>query len=129
MRGGKVSELVEDAKAHTLAGKLRFGAGQLRIFARTTRPIGGVQLTTPIVYRDYLAETDPINVTFTATLVDDNKAPLCGSAPLFIRVTDPLGAQRYALYRATDQGVCKLSVPLAANDPAGKWRVTVRELL
>ena len=26
-------------------------------------------------------------------------------------------------------GVCKLTVPLAANDPAGKWRVIVRELL
>jgi len=129
VRTGKVSELAEDAKTHTLTGKVRFGAGQLRIFARTARPIGGLQLTTPVVSRDYLAETDPINVTLTATLVDELKAPLCGSAPLFIRIVDPLGAQRYTLYRATDQGICKLTLPLAANDPAGKWQVTVRELL
>jgi len=129
VRGGKVSELIEDAKTHTLRGAFRFGAGQLRIFARTARPIGGVALTTPILSRDYLATTDPIALTLTATLVDENKAPLCGSAPLFIRIIDPLGAQRYAVYRATDQGVCRISVPLAANDPAGTWRVIVRELL
>ena len=73
VRGGKVSELSEEAKTHTLSGKFRFGAGQLRIFARTARPIGGVQLTTPMLSRDYLAATDPITVTFTATLVDDTK--------------------------------------------------------
>ncbi len=129
VRGGKVSELTEGAKSHTLSGKFSFGAGQLRIFARTARPISGLQLTTPILNRDYLAATDPITVTLTATLVDDGKAPLCGSAPLFIRVFDPLGAARYTLYRATDMGVCKLTVPLAANDPAGKWQVVVRELL
>jgi len=129
VRGGKVSELAEDAKTHTLTGKFRFGAGQLRIFARTARPIGGLQLTTPVVSRDYLATPDPITVTFSATLVDEQKTVLCGSAPLFIRVVDALGAQRYALYRPTDQGVCKITLPLAANDPAGKWQVTVRELI
>ncbi len=36
---------------------------------------------------------------------------------------------RYDLYRATDNGVCAMSLPLAANDAAGKWSVAVKELL
>ncbi len=46
-----------------------------------------------------------------------------------IRVVDPLGTVRYDLYRATDMGGVRLSLPLAANDPAGTWTVTVTELL
>ena len=44
-------------------------------------------------------------------------------------MTDPLGVVRYDLYRATEDGVCAMSLPLAANDPAGTWTVTVKELL
>ena len=36
-----------------------------------------------------------------------------------VRVTDPLGRVRYDLYRACEQGVLQLALPLAANDPAG----------
>ena len=49
--------------------------------------------------------------------------------PLQIRVVDPLGSLRYDLYRATEMGALRLSLPLAANDPAGTWTVTVKELL
>ena len=33
------------------------------------------------------------------------------------------------MFRATDAGVCGLTLPLAANDPAGKWTVEVTDLL
>ena len=46
-----------------------------------------------------------------------------------VRLTDPLGQVRYDLYRACDRGVLRLDLPLAANDPAGEWKLSVRELL
>ena len=52
-----------------------------------------------------------------------------GAAPMQVRLTDPLGQVRYDLYRACDRGVLRIDLPLAANDPAGEWKLTVRELL
>ena len=46
-----------------------------------------------------------------------------------IRLIDPLGQVRCDLYRATDRGTLKIDLPLAANDPAGQWKLQVRELL
>jgi hypothetical protein len=101
----------------------------MRVFARTARPIGGVQVLTPLLFRDYTAATNPVWVEVNAILVDDQKQALCGSAPLRIEVIDALGAKRFDLYRATNRGLLRLTLPLAANDPAGKWIVRVRELL
>jgi len=120
-----------------LAGLFRFGAGQLRVFARTARPIGGVQVATPVVYQELTTPLSaprvdgpaPIRVEFTTILADVNQRILCGSAPLQIVVTDPLKVTRYDLFRATDKGLATVSLPLAANDPAGAWTITVRELL
>jgi hypothetical protein len=61
--------------------------------------------------------------------VDDRGGLLSGSVPLRVRVTDPLGAVRYDLYRAADRGTFRMSLPLAVNDPAGAWQVRVTELL
>ena len=36
-----------------LAGHFRFGAGQMRVFARTARPIGKMAALAPLVVRDY----------------------------------------------------------------------------
>ena len=44
-------------------------------------------------------------------------------------MTDSLGVVRYDLYRATRQGSYAETLPLAANDPAGAWTISVRELL
>jgi hypothetical protein len=112
-------------------GKLdySFGPGEMRAFARTARPIGGVQISTPTVQRNFTTADEPIKVQLSATVVDFNKMVLAGSIPLMIHVTDPLGATRFEGYRATDRGVWTMDVPLAANDPAGEWKVTVTELL
>jgi hypothetical protein len=112
-----------------LTGTFRFGPGQMRVFARTARPIGGVLVLTPLLSRDYTAARQPIQVELTAVLVDEQRQPLCGSAPLHIEVIDPLKTKRYDLYRATDRGVLRLALPLAANDPAGEWQVIVHDLL
>ncbi len=131
VRGGAVTDFIAFKKSVTNDQVLpvRFGAGELRAFARTARPIGGIRLAAPTVVRDYTVAQNPLRVRLTAMLVDNAGAILSGSAPLAITVTDPLGDVRYDLYRATDQGVCELTLPLAVNDPGGKWTVTVTDLL
>lgn len=112
-----------------LSARLRFGPGQMRVFARTARPIGGVKAATPSIRRDYTQENAPLILKLGAALVDAQGGLLSASAPLRVRVIDPLGAVRYDLYRATDRGVLTLAVQLAANDPAGRWRVVVTDLV
>ena len=127
IHGGPASEF--KAARAVLTGSFRFGPGQMRVFARTARPIGGVQVATPALFRDYTDEQSPLRVEISATLVDNRQMILSGSAPLQIQLIDPLGMMRYDLYRATDKGVCTLALPLAINDPAGEWTVVVSDLL
>jgi hypothetical protein len=112
----------------------------MRVFARTARPIrdfqanaanppGGVKALQPLLRRDMTVEGMPIALDIGATLLDDRDGVLTGSAPLLFRVIDPLGATRYELYRATRQGTCRVRLPMAATDPAGEWKVIVRDLL
>jgi hypothetical protein len=115
--------------AGRLRAELRFGPGQMRVFARTTRPIASVAVGAPTLCRDYTLAQAPLRFDFGAAVLDDQAAVLSGSIPLRIVVSDPLGAARYDLYRATDRGFLKLSLPLALNDPPGDWKITVTELL
>jgi hypothetical protein len=131
---GAVYDVVLGGKApfeqsNELSGRFRFGAGQMRVFARTARPIGGVRAATPTVTRELSQEQSPITLDVAATLVDDKGRVLSGSAPLHVRVVDSLGVTRHELYRATKLGQFSVALPLAANDPPGEWKVTVRELL
>jgi len=127
MTGGPVAEL--KAQDKILSGPIRFGPGQMRVFARTARPIGGVQALTPTLFRDYTVAQNPVRLDVAASVVDGSGRVLCGSIPLLIRVLDPLGVTRFELYRATSQGVCQVSLPLGVNEAAGQWKVVVRELL
>lgn len=131
VRGGSPADLVAPLPkpGQPVTAALRFGAGEMRAFARTARLIGGLRFSTPTIYRDYTVAQNPLRVRLAATLVDTNGEVLSGSAPLEIKVADPLGEVRYDLYRATDGGTCELTLPLAVNDPAGAWTVTVTDLL
>ncbi len=112
-----------------LKASFRFGAGQMRVFARTNKAIGGVDVQTPLLTRDYTLAQSPVKLTISANVVDTHQCTISGSIPMQIRVVDPLGVTRYELFRATDGGNVKLSVQLGVNDPAGEWKVIVRELL
>lgn len=116
-------------KGTAVSGTFRFGPGQMRIFARTARPITGVAVTGTRVVREYVDRAQPLSLEITAAVVDADRKPLTGAIPLNIRVLDPLGDTRYQLYRATAHGQLQLSLPLAANDPPGTWTVEVTELL
>jgi hypothetical protein len=125
--GGPVTAF--KAEGGKLVGSFRFGPGQMRVFARTARPIATVKALTPVVHCELVREKNPIRLDIGAALLDTKGSILSGSAPLHIRVIDPLGVTRHELYRATKQGQFALSLPLATNDPAGQWKVIVRELL
>jgi hypothetical protein len=127
LRGGRVEQIQKLGDKQL--GHFRFGPGQMRVFARTSRPIGGVQVLPPILINDYTVAQNPVRVELAALLVDDRRQTLCGSAPMRVEVVDPLGVHRYDLYRATERGMLRLALPLAANDPAGMWTVIVHDLL
>ena len=127
VRGGAVAELKK--AGGKLAGSFRFGPGQMRVFARTARPIGTVRALTPVLHTDFTAAEAPIRLDAGATLLAADGRPLSGSAPLELKLIDPLGATRYRLLRATRQGTLTVRLHLAANDPAGDWKVVVRDLL
>jgi len=124
VRGGAFAELKGGAK-----GALRFGPGQMHVFARTARPIGTVKALAPVLTRDLTLAQAPIRVEVGAALLDAKGGVLSGSAPLHIQVVDPLGSIRYERFVATRLGTATVSLPLAANDPAGQWKAVVRELL
>ncbi|MBI4023554.1 MAG: hypothetical protein HY360_01145 [Verrucomicrobia bacterium] len=124
IHGGAVGEFKDKS-----TGKFRFGPGQMRVFARSTRPIGGIKVGAPALTHDLTGAENPIGLRLAATLLDAKGGVLSGSAPLRVRVIDPLGVTRYDLYRATKLGAALVELPLAANDPAGEWKVIVTELL
>jgi hypothetical protein len=110
-------------------GTLRFGPGQMRAWAKTAKPIGGIQTLPALVTNDTTQAKDPIRLEIGAVLLDADKRVLAGSAPLRVRIIDPLGVTRYDLYRATERGLFRATLPLAANDPSGDWKVVIAELL
>jgi hypothetical protein len=112
-----------------LEARLRFGPGQMRVFARTTRPIGAVAVGAPALRRDYTRGEEPLRLGFGVAILDDQGGLLDASIPLRIQVTDALGTARYDLYRATAHGCLSMDLPLALNDPPGDWKITVTELL
>ncbi len=126
IRGGLATEFSGGEKAQ---GTVRFGPGQMRVFARMDRRIGQVQVGKPVVHRDLTREKDPIRVEFPVTLTNEAGGIVSGSAPLHVALLDPLGGKRHEFYKATRLGQLQLTLPLAANDPAGKWSVVVRDLL
>ena len=113
-----------------VSAKVDFGPGDMKIFARPARPIGGVQVAPPVVNFDSTREgQSPIVMEFAATLVDKTNKLIAGTVPFQIVVKDPAGKVRYDLFRGADLGVCSLTLPMAANDAAGQWTVEVTELL
>src|SRR5262249_9129874 len=45
-----------------LSATLRFGPGQMRVFARTAWPIARVRVAAPVVRRDLVNETEPVRL-------------------------------------------------------------------
>jgi len=68
-------------------------------------------------------------VRIGVTVVSDN-TPLRANLPLEIEVLEPGGrrSEEYSHTALAAAGLYKFPIPLARNDAAGVWRVTVREL-
>jgi hypothetical protein len=129
VHGGLVTGLVQKARESLVAKPFLFGPGQMMVFARTARPIGAVNVGTPVLHRDFTQGANPIHLDISAVVMDNQSGLLSGSIPLHIQVTDALGELRYDMHRATEQGTLRLRLPLGLNDPPGKWIVKVTELL
>jgi len=92
------------------------------ILAVLPRPIATLELNGGL--------SDDRNMLWVITCPNDTDGDrIEGAVPLHLVLTDPTGAVRYDLYRTARNGECDQHLPLAANDPAGTWTVTVQELL
>ena len=58
----------------------------------------------------------------------DGKQVTC-NVPLEVIVRDSDGRERYRIYRTALRGAWEDRIPIAANDPPGTWRVSLRELI
>lgn len=121
LTGGGVPEL--DPNQPVRRARFRFGPGEMRVFAIVPRLISHIKLAAPVVTCDLVAEKAPATVKIAATVVDYTGEIVSGSMPLHVVVLDPLGTRRHELFRATDQAQIAVTLPLAANDPAGQWTV------
>ena len=64
-----------------------------------------------------------------AKVVNAKGTAIDGAVPLHVTLADPAGAVRYDLDRTARAGEWDELLPLAFNDPAGQWTITVQELL
>jgi WD40 repeat protein len=92
------------------------------IFALVPKPVESIELQGAAS-----AERDALHLRVSVN--DADQSPIAAAVPLEVRVIDPAGSVRYALYRTATGGVWEEALPLAANDPAGAWRIEVAELL
>jgi hypothetical protein len=132
VRGGDAGLGIASIPRKTVAeraahGTFPSGPGQLHVLAHAARPIGGIKVASPLVTRDLVLEKSPIELHIAATLLDNKGGILSGSAPIHVRVVDPLGVTRHELFDATKLGQFSARLPLAANDPPGQWKVIVKE--
>ena len=65
----------------------------------------------------------------TATVLSAKNEPMPGTQPLQVDIVDSRGRRNdHSDYYAADRGLFRMEVPIAVNEPAGTWKVTVREL-
>jgi hypothetical protein len=68
-------------------------------------------------------------VELAFSVVDAEDRPLAAVVPLEITIRDPQGrVAEFSGYHAAVDGVAKLTLDIAPNDPAGTWQVEAREL-
>ncbi len=127
--GRSLYDAIRGKAEPTSGGQFAFGPGQMRVFARTRGRIEAVTLGTPDLRRDYTLTRAPLRLDFAASVLTSEGSVLSGSIPLHIVLTDPLGVVRYDLFRATERGTLKFSLPLAVNDPPGGWKLSATEQL
>ncbi|MFP4027777.1 MAG: hypothetical protein ACLFWL_08310 [Candidatus Brocadiia bacterium] len=125
--GGEMKDLKH--KGNVAAGKFEFQPGGMRVFARTARPIGSVKAHAPVLESHYTRRRDPSVLNVAATVLDDEGEVINGSIPLRVRVIGPNGEVRYDLFRATENGLFSSQLQFGVNEPAGKWKVIVTDLL
>ena len=100
--------------------RVTLAPGQARLLAMLPSRIGSVKVATPSV--------DDRTLSIAATLLNGGQALLKASASAEVVVFDESGAERWRLWRRFSRGKLDLALPMAMNEPPGRWSVRVTEL-
>ena len=117
---GKLLTPRKDGAAWLVEADMRVFPGA--ILALLPRPIAALRLSGG-------QTADQATLRLIARPVDARDTPIDGAVPLHVLLADPTGAIRYELDRTSRAGQWEQELPLAANDSAGVWTLTVQELL
>jgi hypothetical protein len=100
-----------------------FGPGGGTVYLITAKPIAGVQLRAAARAKRGSA------VEVGVSVVDRTGAPLRAVVPVQITITDPQGQPaEFSGYYGAANGKTTVHLSLGANDRAGTWTITAREL-
>ena len=126
---GHVYDLVGHSEVATRqeGGPLKFdvalGPSEGGLYMLVARAIEGLQLEAP----DSARRGD--QVVLEASVVDGGGQPVDAVVPLLVTVEDAEGRQaEFSGYWAAVGGRAKITLDIAANDPAGTWTIAVTEL-
>lgn len=125
---GTVYDVLENKAVSKKPVALSLPPVGLKIYAVLATPVGGVRLS------DGGSTLDSgKTASFTATVNDRNGRAILGAVPVRATLTDPSGRTVWQAYRSTvisgQTARVRLDVALAKNEPAGKYRLEVKELL
>jgi len=101
--------------------------GALRIYALLPEAIQGVRISRASLGRDGLSLAAAVHGE--ARSVFGGAKPLNAAVPIEITIADPAGIERLRFYRAHTPAGYQETLPFPQTGAAGRWTVTVRELL
>jgi hypothetical protein len=125
---GSVYDVLESKAVSTKPVALSLPPVGLKIFALLANPVGGVRLSDGPPTLD-----SGKTASFSAAVNDRNGKAILGAVPVRATLIDPSGRTVWQAYRSTvisgQSARVRLDVSLARNEPAGKYRLEVKELL
>ena len=112
-----------DRDGETLALSLPLGPSEGKLLAVYREAIGKVA----IAVGGDLRRGGRLQVE--VTVLAESGKPMPGAQPIQLDILDSPGRRNdYSDAYATDHGLFRLEIPVALNEPAGRWKATVREL-
>ncbi|MCM8803421.1 MAG: hypothetical protein NC827_09000, partial [Candidatus Omnitrophica bacterium] len=105
-----------------------FGPGHMKIYAILKNPIDKIIIYDPELEINYTKQP-PIILNILSSVINVKGELINSPIPLKIKVIDPTGYIRYQLYRSTENGNINLALPIGINEPEGKWKIIIEELI
>jgi hypothetical protein len=116
-------EVLPSLKQKTLEFPVNLGPGDGSIFMVTSRKIDSIKLDVP----DHARPGS--NIEINISILDDKSSPLKAVIPCHVEITAADGKiSEFSGYYGVKDGTLKIKYDIANNDPAGEWKVAVKEL-